>query len=127
MKLHESAENYLKTILILYNEHGYVRSTDVAEWLGVSKPSVSNAIRTLKAGGFIWLDKNKMIRLTELGSVIAERVYEKHCFLTKGLISIGVNPKVAEQDACKIEHDLSEESYEKLKIYLESRTISDEK
>ena len=116
-KLHESAENYLKAILILYKKYGYVRSTDVAEWLGVSKPSVSNAVNSLRDGGFLWLDRHRMIQLTAPGREAAERVYERHCFLTDFLISIGVDPETAEKDACKIEHDLSNESYEKLKIY----------
>ena len=120
MKLRESGENYLKAILILQERYGYVRSVDVAEWLGVSKPSVSNAIRSLRDGGYLWLERSKIIRLTEPGRKAAERVYERHCFLAKGLIAIGVDPKTAEKDACKIEHDMSEETYEKLKLYLES-------
>ncbi len=120
MELHESGENYLKAILILQEKYGYVRSTDVAEWLGVSKPSVSNAIRSLIEGGYLRLERSKMIRLTEHGRKAAEKIYERHCFLTKGLISIGVDPKVAEKDACKIEHDLSEETFERLKSFLES-------
>ena len=120
MELHESGENYLKAILILQERYGYVRSVDVAEWLGVSKPSVSNAVRSLSAGGYLSIERKKKIRLTESGRKAAEKVYERHCFLTKGLIAVGVDPKVAEKDACKIEHDLSEESYERLKAYLES-------
>ncbi len=127
MKLHESGENYLKAILILNNKYGYVRSVDIAEWLGVSKPSVSNAIRSLGSGGYIWLDKNKMIRLTDAGKKAAENVYERYSFLTKALIAIGVDPKVAERDACKVEHDLSEESYDRLRSHLESIVADSEK
>ncbi len=117
IKLHESAENYLKAVLILYKKYGYVRSADIAEWLGVSRPSVSSAIRSLRDAGFLWFDRHKMIQLTVLGREAAERVYERHCFLTELLIAIGVDPEIAEKDACKIEHDLSNESFEKLKEY----------
>ena len=116
VKLNESAENYLKAILVLYNKYGYVRSADVAEWLGVSRPSVSNAVNSLRNGGFILLDRHKMIRLTAMGREAAERVYDRHCVLTEFLISIGVAPETAEKDACKIEHDLSNESFERLKL-----------
>ena len=116
-KLNESAENYLKAILILYKQNGYVRSADIAEWLGVSRPSVSTAVTALRDGGYLWLDRHKKIHLTIPGTVAAERVYEKHCFLKEFLIEIGVDPEIAENDACKIEHDLSNESYEKLKKY----------
>ena len=120
VKLHESAENYLKAILILNKKYGYARSVDVAEWLGVSKPSVSTAISSLRDGGFLWLDRHKRIQLTIPGREAAEKVYERHCFLTEFLIEIGVDPEIAEKDACKIEHDLSNESFEKLKKYRET-------
>ena len=119
IKLHESGENYLKTILILNRKNGSVRSSDVAEWLGVSRPSVSNAVRYLRDGGYLRLDKHKKIHLTASGREIAEKVYERHCFLKNILISVGVYPETAEKDACKIEHDLSDESFEKLKKFKE--------
>lgn len=117
MKLPKSAENYLKVILILYAKYGYVRSADVAEFLGVSRPSVCNAVSSLRERGYLCVGKHKMLQLTESGREIAQKVYERHCFLTEFLIAIGVDPETAEKDACKIEHDLSHESFEKLKIY----------
>lgn len=120
MRLNQSREDYLKAILILFNKNGYVRSADVAEQLGITRPSVSKTIGSLKENGFIRLDKNKMIFLTDHGLEIAESVYEKHRFLTEKLIFIGVDPKTAETDACKIEHALSEESFEKIKSFWEA-------
>ena len=117
VKLHESAENYLKTILLLYHKYGYARSKDVAEWLGVTRPSVCKAIRSLRDDGFLLLDRHKKIRLTASGREIAEKVYERHCFLREFLVEIGVASETAEKDACKIEHDLSNESFDKLKAF----------
>ena len=119
MRLHRSGEDYLEAILILEQKRGYVRSSDVAQQLSVTKPSVSNATRLLKEGGFLTMDEDKLIHLTELGNEVAESIYERHCILTEGLIYLGVDPETAEQDACRIEHDLSRQSFEKLKEYWE--------
>ncbi len=115
MRLHRSGEDYLEAILILEHKRGHVRSLDVAQQLSVTKPSVSNATRLLKEGGFLTMDEEKLIHLTELGREVAESIYERHCILTEGLIFLGVEPETAEQDACRIEHDISRETFEKLK------------
>ena len=119
MRLHRSGEDYLEAMLILDQKHGYVRSSDVAEQLSVTKPSVTNATRLLREGGFLTMDEEKLIHLTELGREVAESIYERHCILTEGLIYLGVDPETAEQDACRIEYDLSRQSFEKLKEYWE--------
>jgi len=119
MRLHRSGEDYLEAMLILDQKHGYVRSSDVAEQLSVTKPSVTNATRLLREGGFLTMDEEKLIHLTELGREVAESIYERHCILTEGLIYLGVDPETAEQDACRIEHDISRETFEKLKEYWE--------
>lgn len=118
MHLHKSGEDYLEAILVLENKNGEVRSLDIAEHMGVSKPSISNAMRLLREGGFLEMDDSKHIHLTELGREEAEKIYERHCLLTKGLIAIGVDPVIAEQDACRIEHDISRESFDALKAFL---------
>ena len=92
-----------------------VRSVDVARYMEVSKPSVCYAVGTLREDGFLTTDENHYIHLTDLGRDVAEKIYERHCFLTKHLISIGVDPETAEADACRIEHDISAETYERLK------------
>jgi len=119
MRLHRSGEDYLEAILILEHKRGHVRSLDVAQQLSVTKPSVSNATRLLKEGGFLTMDEEKLIHLTELGREVAESIYERHCILTEGLIFLGVEPETAEQDACRIEHDISCGTFEKLKEYWE--------
>ena len=119
MRLHRSGEDYREAILILEQKRGYVRSSDVAEQINVTKPSVTNATRLLREGGFLTMDEEKLIHLTELGREVAESIYERHCILTEGLIYLGVDPETAEQDACRIEHDLSRQSFEKLKEYRE--------
>ena len=126
MNIYRSGEDYLEAILRLTREKGYARSTDVAELVGVSKPSVSNAMRTLEEGGFITFGGDRMIHLTAAGREVAERVYERHCLLTEGLVSLGVDPAVAEEDACRIEHDISEESFDKLREFLRRRLRKDE-
>lgn len=116
MKIYTTArEDYLKAILVLQNKLGKVRSIDISRYLSVSKPSVCRAISTLSDGGFAYMDDKYIIHLTDEGKDIAQKTYEKHCFFTNQLISIGVNPKTAEEDACKLEHAISEESFEKLK------------
>ncbi|MBQ3405474.1 MAG: metal-dependent transcriptional regulator [Oscillospiraceae bacterium] len=115
MNLHRSGEDYLEAILILQQKNGYVRSLDIAQFMNVSKPSVSNAIQLLREGGFQTMDKAKFITLTEPGHEVATHIYERHCMLRDGLISLGVDPETAEQDACRIEHDISRETFDKLK------------
>ncbi len=107
MTLYKSGEDYLKAILVLTNRNGAVRSLDVANYLNVTKPSVCRAMRLLREGEFLSMDENKRIHLTELGREVAEKVYERNRVLTNGLIAIGVDPETAQQDACRIEHDLS--------------------
>ena len=121
MNLHKSGEDYLEAILVLKHKNGLVRSLDVAEHMGVSKPSISNAVRLLREGGFLTMDEAKHLELTELGREVAERIYERHILLTRGLSAIGVEPVVAEQDACRIEHDISRESFDKLKDFIAER------
>ena len=121
MNLHKSGEDYLEAILVLKQKNGLVRSLDVAEHMGVSKPSISNAVRLLREGGFLTMDEAKHLELTELGREVAERIYERHILLTRGLIALGVDPVVAEQDACRIEHDISRESFDKLKDFIAAK------
>ena len=115
MKIHESAENYLETILILKNQKGAVRAIDIATELGFSKPSVSVAMKNLKGRGYITVSGEGYIGLTDEGRKLAESVYERHTLLTDWLIHLGVNPQVAASDACKMEHDITAESYEAMK------------
>ena len=114
-KLHRSGEDYLETVLILQKKNGSVRLVDVADYLKVTRPSVSRAIGILKDGGFLLMNDDKTLTLTEIGADVAERVYEKHCVLKDRLVSLGVDPEIAEQDACGIEHIISYESFEKIK------------
>lgn len=115
MKIQESAENYLETILILQNRNGEVRSIDIANELDYSKPSVSVAMKHLRENGFIETDVNGFITLLEPGREIAERIYERHTFLSTWLTSLGVDKNVAAEDACRIEHVISAESFEAIK------------
>ena len=115
MHLQESGEMYLETIFVLSKEADTVRSLDVAEHMGFSKPSVSRAVGLLKKGGFLTVDGNGYLTLTDAGLEIAERIYERHTILTDYLMSIGVDRETATQDACKIEHDISETTFEAIK------------
>ena len=115
MKIHESAENYLETILLLQQRKGSVRSVDIANELEFSKPSVSVAMKNLRQGGYIEVDASGQIRLLPPGQAIAEAVLEKHRLMTRFLIGLGVSPQVAAEDACRIEHVLSDESFEAIK------------
>lgn len=115
MKIHESAENYLETILMIKNKKGAVRSIDIANELGFSKPSVSVAMKNLRENGYIDVDKNGYITLLEKGKAIAETIYERHTTLSKWLVSLGVDWETATEDACKIEHVISAESFEAIK------------
>ena len=115
MSLYESGENYLETILVLKNKYGYVRSIDIARELGYSKPSVSRAVSVLKNDGYITFDPNGMILLTQKGTEVAEKIYDKHNVISSYLMSIGVSEETAKNDACKIEHVISEESFERIR------------
>ena len=111
MKLHASGEDYLETILVLQKKLGMVRSVDVARHMEVSKPSVCHAVATLRDGGFLTMDEDHFLHLTDVGREVAEKIYERHCFFTEQLIiAAGVDPKTAEADACRIEHIISDES-----------------
>ncbi|MCI8521119.1 MAG: metal-dependent transcriptional regulator [Clostridia bacterium] len=115
MELHESGEMYLETILVLKNRFGYVRSIDIANELGVSKPSVSRAVALLKDNGYITFDPNGMILLTDSGKNVAEKIYERHNILSQFLAKLGVNETTAAHDACKIEHIISDETFDIIK------------
>ncbi len=112
MNLQESGEMYLETILVLSKKKPTLRSIDIVEHLGYSKPSVSRAVNLLKSGGFITIDENSFITLTETGRTVAEKIYTRHTVLTSFLEKIGINPETADFDACKIEHVISDESFE---------------
>ena len=118
MNLLESGQMYLETILILKNRYGYVRSIDIANEMHYSKPSVSRAMSLLKSDGYISTDPHGMIVLTDKGREIAEKIYDRHKTLTKYLIHIGVSVKTAQQDACRIEHIISDETFDKIKALL---------
>ena len=115
MHLQESGEMYLETILILSRKIGYVRAVDVCEYMGFSKPSVSRSMGILKNGGYIIVNKYGAITLTDAGQEIASKIYERHDILTKLLCSLGVDEKTAANDACKIEHVISDETFSKIK------------
>ncbi|MBO5556279.1 MAG: metal-dependent transcriptional regulator [Oscillospiraceae bacterium] len=111
MKIQKASEDYLEAMLMMQEKHGYIRSIDVAEQLGVTKPSVSYATKRLRENGYITMDPDGLITLTDMGLEIAERMYERHKLLTALLIRLGVSEDVAREDACKIEHDLSVETF----------------
>lgn len=115
MKILRASEDYLEAMLMMQEKHGYIRSIDVAEHLGVTKPSVTYTTKRLRESGHITMDRDGLITLTESGMAIASKILDRHKTLTKFLVAIGVDQKTAEQDACKIEHDISNESYEKIK------------
>ncbi len=118
MKIQESAENYLETILMLKKRNGYVRSIDIAEELDFSKPSVSVAMKNLRENGYIGIDENGHITLQQKGLEIAEKIYERHTLLSEWLIALGVTPKTALEDACRVEHVISEESFAAIKAHV---------
>ena len=115
MNIYESAENYLEAILSLHERNGLVRSIDIANELHFSKPSVSVAMKKLRESGYIEMDKEGFISLLPAGEEIAARIYQRHKLLTRFFIRLGVTPEVAAADACKIEHDLSDETFQKIK------------
>ena len=118
MRLQESGEMYLETILVLSQKSDSVRSLDVAEYMGFSKPSVSRAVGLLKSGGYMTVDREGYLSLTKEGLEIAQKIYDRHKLLTAFLINIGVDEKTAAEDACKMEHDISDLTYEAIKNHL---------
>ena len=120
MKIHESAENYLETILMLKTQKGYVRSVDIAHELSFTKASVSVAMKAFREDGYITVDESGNISLTDKGMEIATRIYERHKVITQDLMLKGVSEKTASEDSCKIEHDISDETFEKIKEFLKN-------
>ena len=120
MQINKSAEDYLETMLILKEDHGYIRSVDIAEHLGVTKPSVSYATKNLRENGYITMASDGLITLTDKGMAIAEKIYERHVVLTKMLTGIGVSQKTASQDACRMEHDISDETFRCIRSHIDN-------
>ena len=118
MQVHESGEMYLETILILSQSSGFVRAVDVGEYLGYSKPSVSRALGILKSGGFITVDRDGAIHMTDSGRAIGEKIYERHTYLSQLFMKLGVSQEVAVADACKMEHCISDETFQALKRHV---------
>lgn len=118
MNVHESGEMYLEAILVLSMKNSFVRSVDVAEYLGYSKPSVSRAMGLLRSGGMIYMESDGGLYLTESGRQVAEKIYERHTVLSSVLIQLGVPQEIAVEDACKIEHDISDVSFEIIKQHI---------
>lgn len=127
MEIHESAEDYLETILILSRKNGQVRSIDICNELNFSKPSISVAMKKLRNEDYIRMDEGHLIYLTDKGREIAERVYERHCILSNLLMSMGVPEDLAREDACRMEHDLSETTFECIKRHYEEEHLSKNK
>ena len=115
MKLHSSGEDYLEAVLMLQQRHGMVRSVDLARHMGYSKPSISHAVGVLRGGGFLTVDQDGFLHLTDVGHEVAEKIYERHQFFTQWLIGAGIDPETAEQDACRMEHGISQKSFELLR------------
>ena len=120
MSLHESAEMYLETIYSLSKVNSTVRSIDVAEALGYSRPSVSRAVGLLKNDGYLTMDQDGFLALTEKGTEAAEKIYERHTILTAALMALGVDKETAAEDACKIEHDISDRSFDAIKTHMKT-------
>ena len=123
MKIHESAENYLETILVLSQRKQFVRSIDIVNELNFSKPSVSIAMKHLRENSYIVMDEDGYITLTETGFEIANKIYERHQLISALLTKIGVEPEIAKEEACRIEHDISQDTFEKLKSWLSQNKI----
>ena len=121
MALHESAEMYMETIYELSQKQSSVRSIDVAEAMGYSKPSVSRAVGLLKQGGYLLMDKDGFLTLTESGVEVAKKIFERHNVLSRALMSLGVSKEAAAEDACKIEHVISEKTFEAIKNYIKNK------
>lgn len=124
MKIQESAEDYLEAILAIREKKGTARSIDVAHHLNYSKPSVSRAMSLLRENGYVTMDKDGLLDLTDTGMAIATRIYERHRLLTEWLTALGVSPEVAAEDACRIEHDISEETFSRLKAHITPKAQS---
>ena len=120
MRLQESGEMYLESIYVLSKAQGNVRSIDISEYMGYSKPSVSRAVNLLKNGGYIAMDKDNLITLTDSGLEIAKKIFDRHTLLANLLIRLGVSEKTAAEDACKLEHSISDESFEAIRRYIEN-------
>lgn len=118
MHMQESGEMYLEAILILSRQKGQVRSIDIAEYMSFSKPSVSRAVGLLRSGGYITVESDGYITLTEAGQEVAEKIYERHTILTECLTRLGVSPETAAEDACRMEHTISDESFEAIKRHM---------
>ncbi len=123
MNIQESGEMYLESIYVLGKKSGNVRSIDVCEYLGYSKPSVSRAVGLLKNGGYLIMETDGRLTLTELGNEIAEKIYTRHTVLTKFLLSLGVSEQTATDDACKIEHHISDETFEAIQKQINNNKI----
>lgn len=124
MRLQESGEMYLETIYVLHNQIGMVRSLDVAEYMGFSKPSVSRAVGLLKSGGYLLMDHDGFLTLTDAGREVAEKIYERHTLLTSFLVKLGVDEETAAEDACKMEHVISDRSFEAIKRHAAGAPMS---
>ena len=122
MSLHQSGEMYLETIHILSQQQPHVRSLDVAEYMNFSKPSISRAVKLLRSEGFLTVDEDGFLYLTQAGKDIAEKLYERHTLLTELLVRLGVDRQTAAEDACKIEHNLSETSFAAIKKHFKNNT-----
>lgn len=122
MKIYASGEDYLEAVLVLQKEKGMVRSVDLARHMGFSKPSISHAVGVLKNGGFLTVDEDGYLHLTEDGREVAEKIYERHQFFTEQLVAVGVDRETAEREACRIEHAISEETFQKLKASVEKQS-----
>ena len=120
MSIHESGEMYLESIYVLQKKNNLVRSIDVSEHMGFSKPSVSRAMGLLKQGGYILINKDGYITLTEEGKAVAQKIYDRHTILSGLLVALGVDPAIAAEDACKLEHAISDESFAAIKRHMES-------
>ena len=118
MRLQESGEMYLETILVLSRKNPAVRAIDVGEYMGFSKPSVSRALGLLREGGYVTVDADGHLSLTDVGREVATKIYERHNLLTAFLMQLGVDPEIASEDACKIEHDISDVSFEAIKRHM---------
>ena len=123
-KLYASGEDYLEAVLVLQKERGMVRSVDVARHMEVSKPSVCHAVAILRDGGFLTMDEDHFLHLTDVGREVAEKIYERHCFFIEQLIAAGVDLETAERDACRIEHVISDETFRRLKEKYQSESES---
>ena len=126
LKIQESAENYLESILMISERKGDVRSIDIVNELEFSKPSVSIAMKNLRENGYILVDKDNYITLTEKGRVIAEKMYERHKLFSQLFVSLGVSPETAAKDACRVEHILSDETYSAIKKYIRDKGLVEE-